>query len=440
MRRSMSIVVLVATMVVLGALPAVADDAISLQPEPGTEFEIGERRYEGTLTVALVGGELALTETTTVDRYLAGIREVPFGWPDEALAAQVVAARTYLANTLGNGRSGRGAEIGYDICASSACQVYAGTSYLDEDHGDRWLAAVNRTAREILTMNDRPILAVYSSSAGSRTMAVQDVWGGEPLPYLQPVDSPEEGVSPFASWHIELPSRAFVEILAADGYSVGGDLIALDHQVPAEGQGIALVLVTTTGGTVTVLGTDLKGAMNRQGADLYPDLLPAARADGARQLPQSLPSYNYDVSYVPHNTIPPLVLEYLPFEDRAVIGLVVFDGEGWGHNLGMSQYGALSMALDGATYAEILSHYYSGIAPGDAGELLPDEVVVGLGWDLDSVGFTATGPFAVDGSATAGPRSGGSWSVISVGDNVVLAPTIGYPTTPDPRPIRPTPV
>ena len=157
------------------------------------------------MVVASASG-LALTETTSVDNYLAGIKEVPFGWPREALAAQVVAARTYLANTLRNGRSERGRRYGYDICASSACQVYVGTGHLGDEAGDRWVEAVTRTAREIITLDGAPILAVYSSSAGSRTMAVQDVWGGAALPYLQPVDSPEEGVSPYASWHVELPS------------------------------------------------------------------------------------------------------------------------------------------------------------------------------------------------------------------------------------------
>ena len=435
--RNLLITLVVAGMAVMISAPALADDTVTLEPTDGTVFEINGRRYAGVLTIAASASGLALTETTSVDDYLAGIKEVPFGWPDEALAAQVVAARTYLANTLGNGRSERGREHGFDICASSACQVYAGTSYLDEQHGDRWLAAVERTARQILTFNGGPILAVYSSSAGSRTMAVQDVWGGAALPYLQPVDSPEQGVSPYASWRVEIPSRAFVEILAADGHPVGGELIALDHRIPPEGEGQATLLVTTTRGSATVLGTAVKGAMNRQGADLYPALLPAARSDG-KQLPQALPSYRYRVSYTPEHAISEFVLAHLPFEDAVRFGTVVFDGEGWGHNLGMSQYGALAMALQGADYAEILSHYYGGLTPQDAGENLPDEVVIGLDWHLGSVTFAASGTFTVvGGSSAAGPRSGGTWSVIVGNDGVVLFPAIGYPAVPDPRTGRP---
>lgn len=440
--RLIAIVVALGLVVLVAAPVLAADDAdsVTLQPADGTQFEVNGRSYAGALTVAASGSGLSLNEATSVDNYLAGIKEVPFGWPDEALAAQVVAARTYLANTLSNGRSERGREHGFDICASSACQVYAGTSYLDDQHGDRWLAAVQRTAREILTLDGGPILAVYFSSAGSRTMAVQDVWGGTALPYLQPVDSPEQGVSPFASWHVEIPSGAFVEILAADGHLVGGGLLGLDHRVPPEGEGQATLLVNTSRGSATVLGTEVKGAMNRHGADLYPGLLPATRSDGKR-LPQALPSYNYRVSYTPKHDIPEFLLAYLPLSDAAHIGTVVFVGEGWGHNLGMSQYGALAMALEGANYEEILSHYYGGLTPEDAGAHLPDEVVIGLGWDLGSVTFTASGPFAVVGDTdAAGPRSGGTWSAIIRDEGVVLFPAIGYPTTPDPQTGLPAPV
>lgn len=423
-----ALVLLIVLGLVVPAVAAEGPQSVTLIPADGTEFTIDGRTYAGEVTVAASGFGLVLRETTSVDDYLAGIKEVPFGWPDEALAAQVVAARTYLANTLSNGRSARGREHGFDICASSACQVYAGIGFLDEPSGDRWLRAVERTGGEILTLGGSPILAVYSSSAGSRTMAVQDVWGGTPLPYLQPVDSPEEGVSPFASWQIDVPSRAFVEILGADGYAVSGELIDLEHLIPLEGEGIATVNVATTGGTATVQGTDLKGAMNRQGPDLFPAILPGRRGDGKR-LPQALPSYRYRVSYVPADDIPASVLAHLLPDDAVRVGTVHFEGEGWGHNLGMSQYGALAMAQNGARYDEILSHYYGGLTPEDAGVHLPSQVVIGLGWDLDAVTFTASGRFEVVG---AGPRSGGAWSVFLDDGAVVLFPSVGYPISPEP--------
>ncbi len=419
--------------IVLGAMPVLAaEDSVTLIPAEGTEFEVNGRSYAGALTIAGFSEGLALTEATTVDRYLTGIKEVPFGWPQDALAAQVVAARTYLANTLRNGRSARGEEYGFDICASTACQVYAGIGYLDEPSGERWLAAVEGTGGEILTYDGQPILAVYSSSAGSRTMAVQDVWGGAPLPYLQPVDSPEEGVSPFASWEVQVPPRAFVDILSSDGHDVGGELLDLVHVVLPEGEGRATVRITTGGGATTVLASEIKGAMNRQGPSLYPDLLPGIRTDGKR-LPQSLPSYNFAVSYTARSDFPRGLLAYLLPGDAARVGSVSFVGEGWGHNLGMSQYGALAMAQEGADYREILSHYYGGLTPEDAGSHLPDRVVVGLGWELNSVTVSASGRFElVADGLSVGPIAGGTWSVYLHDGELVLAPSIGYPAPADP--------
>jgi stage II sporulation protein D (peptidoglycan lytic transglycosylase) len=431
-RLAVPALVAAALLVLAGPAVAAGPESVTLVPAPGTEFSVGGRTYAGELTVTGSSSGLALTEATSVDAYLAGIKEVPFSWPEEALAAQAVAARTYLANTLRNGRSARGREYGFDICASSACQVYAGIGFLDEPGGDRWLDAVKRTAGEILTFDGAPILAVYSSSTGSRTMAVQDVWGGPALFYLQPVDSPEDGVSPFASWEVELPSAALVEILAAAGYAVGGDLLQLEHDVPAEGEGIATVRIVTTGGSASVSGTDMKGAMNRWGPELFPGMLPSPRTDGKR-LPQALPSYSYDVSYLSADEIPPLVLAYLPQDDVIRVGTVRFIGEGWGHNLGMSQYGALAMAQQGASYQEILAHYYGGLTPEDGADQLPDQVVIGLGWDLDGLTIDASGPFDVAaGEDLDGPRSGGTWSLIQADGAVVLFPSIDYPTSPDP--------
>ncbi len=419
--------------IVLGAMPVLAaEDSVTLIPADGTEFEVNGRTYVGALTITGSPGGLALTEATTVDRYLTGIKEVPFGWPQDALAAQVVAARTYLANTLRNGRSALGKEHGFDICASSACQVYAGIGYLDEPGGERWVAAVERTGGEILSYDGQPILAVYSSSAGSRTMAVQDVWGGTPLPYLQPVDSPEEGVSPFASWEVQVPSDAFVDILSADGHDVGGELLDLVHVVLPEGEGRATVRIATTEGAITVLASEIKGAMNRQGSDLYPELLPGMRTDGKR-LPQALPSYSFAVSFTARRDFPERVLAYLLPYDATRVGSVSFVGEGWGHNLGMSQYGALAMAQGGAGYREILAHYYGGLIPEDAGSHLPDSVVVGLGWELNSVTVSASGRFElVADGLPVGPIAGGTWSVYIHDGELVLAPSFGSPASPDP--------
>ena len=157
---------------------------------------------------------------------------MPFSWPEAALNAQAIAARTYLAWTLVRGRIGDQRRYDYDICATQLCQVYVGAGAADLADGERWLAAVADTSGEILIHEGRPAQTLYSSSAGTRTRANQDIWGGVPKPYLQPVDSPEEGVTPYEQWTVEFPTDVFGRILRGGGYDVGGSIDAVSLEVP----------------------------------------------------------------------------------------------------------------------------------------------------------------------------------------------------------------
>jgi len=401
--------------------------AVALVPDPETTFRVGERRYGGPLGIRAVDGGLVLTETVPLDGYLAGIREVPGSWPRAALRAQAVAARTYLAYTLARGRRGRAARYRYDICASSACQVYAGVGGRDTAGGRRWAAAVADTAGEILTYQGRPAEAVYSASAGTRTRANQDVWGGTPIPYLQPVDSPEAGVSPWTSWRFRIPAGAFVTFLHAAGYDAGGALQAVRIDDPGEGNGRATLVVTTTTGTVTLPAPKLKGILNRWAPRLYPETYPARRPDGHR-LPQTLPSYRFDITFRPL-AVPPAVARRLPPEDAAPPPLVIA-GEGWGHGVGMSQWGAKAMADAGADYRTILAHYYGGLQPVVDPTAVPDRVVVALDVDRELLTVTASGPFTLRRHGTPVVRlPAGTWTFRTAGEAVRVAPP-GVPPRP----------
>ena len=144
-----------------------------------------------------------MTETLSPESYLLGIREVPSSWPEEALKTQAVAARTYLAFTLSAGRTSSGERFSYDICATTACQVYRGHAELGTEGGLRWSEAVTATAGEILLYNGRPAQALYSSTAGPRTRESEDIFPGLDVPYLGAVDSPGED-SPFVDWRFEV--------------------------------------------------------------------------------------------------------------------------------------------------------------------------------------------------------------------------------------------
>ncbi|BDQ05062.1 MAG: hypothetical protein KatS3mg084_0580 [Candidatus Dojkabacteria bacterium] len=108
----------------------------------------------------------------SIDEYLAGIGEVPNNWPDEAIKAQIVAARTYLMGVCGSQKVCR-------ICGSDRCQVYVG--------GEGKMPFVQATKGKVILYNNEPIVAYYSASHRGCSSKISTVWGGSDLPYIQTV-------------------------------------------------------------------------------------------------------------------------------------------------------------------------------------------------------------------------------------------------------------
>ena len=260
-----------------GPVVSVPVEAVSLQPLVGTTLELGRGGYQGTLDITAYGAGLAAVEETTVDQYLMGITEVPASWPAETLAAQAVAARTYLAWTLFRGRSINGTKYDYDICASQYCQVYRGPG----DAAAEWAEAVSRTGGEILVADGRPAQALYSSSAGARTRSVQDIWGGGGVPYLQAVDSPELEYTPYERWELAVSTEVFEHVFARGGYNFGARIDDVRLRSPGEGNGPEYVEVHTEQGVTSISATSFRAFFNVHGPDLYPGSMPATRPSGS---------------------------------------------------------------------------------------------------------------------------------------------------------------
>jgi stage II sporulation protein D len=405
-----------------GAITPQASEIVTVEVvgHEDARFVVDGRRYRGPLIITRHVDGLALTERSSIEQYLEGIAEVPFSWPEESLRAQVVAARTYLVRRLAGGRSADGRQYGFDICATNRCQVYRGVELVEGPSGDRWLRAVRDTESELVTYDGRPIEAVYSAMHGSRSRANQDVWGSDPVPYLQPVDSPEMGRAPFAVWSVELSADQFVEILRADGLDVGGGLRSLVVDDPPEGEGRTTISVATERGTDEILAPALKGTFNRHGDELYPGTLPAPR-DGGGRYPEPLLSYTFSIDHEDVEARP--IDAVLPDADRVDRDVIRIDGEGWGHGVGMSQWGARIMAEDGASHAEILEHYYSGAVVASVPDLVPDEVVVGLDWERFEivVDIEGSAELRVNGVPVT-DLGGGRWIVRSGRSGIAVLP------------------
>jgi SpoIID/LytB domain protein len=321
-------------------------------------------RYPGTLLVRLAGdGSLTLTVTLPFQRYLEGIAEVPPSWPAAALDAQAIAARSYaLASTGWDGQQGE--TLDTPICATTACQVFAGIPVPWEPVFGRWVQAVRRTANAVLLYQGRPATTFYFSTSNGRTYGNDQVFGSSPLPYLRPVVERDDGASPLSRWRATVPFDDLARFLRSAGEWPGGQPITSVRPLAGDD------LLVSGGGTSRRIDFDaLQDAVNVWGPCLVPDRYPPASGTGGR-LPLTIPSDWSSVS--------------------TAGGSLVVTGRGWGHGVGMVQWGAYGKARRGLSAERILAFYYGGLRPRRHPE--PGLIHVRVASGLTRLRLKASGP------------------------------------------------
>ena len=285
------------------------------QEEPEIiETTVGETVSEEAVhPIRVRTAEGAVTEMD-MDAYLAGVvlAEMPASFETEALKAQSVAARTYTQKAkVTGGKHGDGS-----VCTDSACcQAYISQEdYLTRGGTDAGAEkvrdAVFSTSGLVLTYEGELIEATYFSCSGGSTEDAAAVWGTD-FPYLQAVTSPgEEGAAHYTDTVTFTPAE-FCTALGAEltGNPEGWFTIT----TYTEGGGVAAM---TIGGQV-YSGTRLRSLLG---------------------------------------------LRSTAFTVAATRDKITITTKGYGHRVGLSQYGADAMAVTGSTYEEILAHYYPGTA------------------------------------------------------------------------------
>lgn len=295
------------------------------EPEPAAP-ETAAVHHDRDVTLTIQDGNT--TEQMTLERYLTGVvrGEMPASFEMEALRAQAAAERSYVYYQLAAGR--KDAHPDADFCTDhTCCSAYLSETAAREKWGGdfapwntRVEQAVSDTDGQVVLYNGRPILAVFHSSSAGRTAAAGDVWSGD-LPYLVSVDSPEgeETVPNYYSTVTFTAAEAKEKLLAAHPeLKLSG--------TPDRWFGAAAENGSGRVETVSVGGTDIEGTELR-------------RIFGLRSA---------------------------CFTVAADSESVTFRVTGYGHGVGMSQYGANQLAREGKTWQEILEWYYTGATVGNA--------------------------------------------------------------------------
>jgi stage II sporulation protein D len=396
-----------AVLAVLGAAPAAQArrspgalaGPVRLVPQPGETVHVsGLHRYFGDVQLSSASDGLVVVNRLPLERYLLGLAEVPSGWPEEALKAQVVAARTYALWTLGRPAAGAAAVYGFDICASVECQVFAGADVVATPDGRRWAAAVAATEDEAILYEGEPILARYHSTSGGATLDNSQAFPGDPdYPYLQGVPSRTEGASPLYRWEVRFPLGHLEAMLAGVWTKAHGSLRRVHTVRSSQGLHYPDVVLTGTKRRLRIDAESVRDIVRTKGPELYPGTYPSFWATTSGRLPETLPANRISIA--------------------TRDGVAVVTGRGWGHGTGMSQWGAHGMAERGASYEEILRHYYTGTGVG----VLPARrsIEVGVDWGRSSV--TVTGAFdVVDATGEVAVRDAlGSWTFTPAGNGAV---------------------
>lgn len=322
MKRSVIIAWVLILAVFAMALAGLSSRSAVQDTEPLQIPEPGASDSAVTIRVKLDG----TVQTMNLDEYLQGVlrAEMPASFELEALKAQAVAARTETLYKVENGPVANHPDA--DICNDiHCCQAYKSDEAARSAWGvdaDRYEARIATAVRETdgmtILYQDKPILAAFFSSASGQTNASGDVWLND-LPYLQSVKSPEgEGEVPNYYSVAEFSTEEFKTIFQSEYPEADLSGAAESWFGKTEYNDSGMVTRMVIGG-VEVKGTKVRSLFSLRSA---------------------------------------------AFTVTAEKEKIVFHVTGYGHGVGMSQYGANVMAKEGKTYQEILEWYYTGVTIG----------------------------------------------------------------------------
>lgn len=332
----------------------IASRIVALRTGAGNQAIYNGSRYRGELRLVYDGSGIKVLNIVSLEDYAKGVlpSEMSPSWQPEALKAQAVAARTFALYNKGKGHN---ASSGYDLCSSSHCQVYSGSAAETNATNQ----AVDDTYGQIMQYNNQPIYAAFHASSGGATENSEDVWGNY-LPYLRSVTD-DDSKSPYHNWISKFTVDQVEKKLSSAGKGVG-DLqsIAL---VPMTGSGSVTgrsasgraygVKFVGTSGNIAITGEQARTIFGLKSAMFNVRTERSVQITGKGQKQAS-------VSDGTKVDAKPAAMNNGAMRLQGVDS-VVFEGHGFGHGLGMAQYGANAMATAGSSYDAILHHYYTNV-------------------------------------------------------------------------------
>lgn len=288
---------------------------LKLIPENSKQYlRVENKRYRGIIILRLNSRKrITVINEIGLEEYICGImtKEVSPDWPIESLKAQAIVARTFALKSLS-----KHSKDGFNLCSKTHCQVYGGVDSEDE----RSNKAVYDTAGEVLMYDGQIISSFYHSSCGGCTEDVKNVWNspqGKNPEFLTGVKCGFCEEDRWYNWNAALSFKMLYSNISNAGYRIG------------EIKRIKTVGNTSSDRVIDILIEHTKGKL-------------------------WLTSHKFRM------IINPNTVRSTNFKIKVKNKTAYLTGHGWGHGVGMCQWGARGMAFKGRNYKEILKYYYKG--------------------------------------------------------------------------------
>lgn len=340
------------------------DDRLAIRPNGELTWCKGYKYY-GDFVYTADSGKVTVINYVGLEDYVKGVLpyEMSPSWPAEALKAQAVCARSYALSMLNKHE----ARYGFDLCNGTDCQVYQGANHATAD-SDR---AVYQTRGEYLTYNGEIATGFFFSSDGGATEDAVNVWGNE-VGYLKGVADPYEDLDAATNgrWTKTLTAGEVADKLRAAGYEIGTVKSVAVTRRTAMGNVNEVTVTDTSGSSVvirrsacrSVFGLNsIRYSINGESLPETPSVVPTAPTTSTTYISGSSalgPTPRFAVGALGSLKGSVLGGSYFAASPN---GTYTFTGTGWGHNVGMSQYGAKGMAEQGFDYESILRYFFTDI-------------------------------------------------------------------------------
>lgn len=299
-----------------------AEENNNQQITDNTDTSVKEVFIKSQDTVKVYISEEDKIEEVNIEDYVCGVisNEMPASFESEALKAQAIAARTFLCSKKGkNCPKAKGGEV----CDTTHCQVYTSK----EKRMDKWennaesnwnkiKESVDATKGMVLSYQGELLLypQFFSTSSGKTENAIDTTWGD--IPYLKSVDSPGEEIAPKFTSEKPVELDTFISQVNSKYPDANINASNVENSIEVTSRSEAGGVKEVKIGGATINGSDFRFLVGLNSTNF---------------------TYN--------------------FKD----GNIIFNCKGYGHGVGMSQWGANVMAKGGKKYEEILKHYYTGV-------------------------------------------------------------------------------